>query len=281
MVKKIFGLSLCIILLLNSSGCNKEESNEFVGLPYVSKCVYVDKEDGWFDYFCIELSKKDEAKKSVDGNYEFNQDTNYIFDGINLKYQTLDDHYIPIYDKTNKEVDKVDAPYPSLSVSATYRDEMKRINTFFNNKKFAEKITGEDLKDLQLDKIDKETLVNLFNMAYEKDPIELGEYINIPSISIKSSILNNDYQFQVGYFAEYGNIIKINIEVLYEDGTYLSDLISNDDSTNEQDELYKKLNNIEDFIIYNQKFDISKYSGYNKELEALLNLMNRIENENE
>ena len=281
MVKKIFGLSLCIILLLFSSGCNKEESIENDGLSYVSKCVYVDKQDGWFDYFCIELSKKDKTKSSVDGNYEFNQDTNYIFDGINLKYQTIENHYIPIYDKTNKEVDKVDAPYPSLSVSATYRDEIKRINTFFSNKKFTKKITVEDLKDLQLDKIDKETLVNLFNMAYEKDPIELGKYINLPSILVTSSISNNGYQFQVGYFAEYGNITKINIEVIYDDGTYLSDLISNGDSTNEQEELYKKINSIENSVISNQNFDISQYSDYNKTLEPLLNLMNRIVSENE
>lgn len=279
-LKKVFLFVIFSGMLVTIIGCGNYKQLKKVknveSPAFVSKCVVEEGTDQWFNYFCIELPKKDKEKKSVDGNYKFDNTVAYTFDGINLKYKNLDDHYIPIYDNNNKEIDKVEAPYPSLSVSTVYRDEIKTINKFFNEKKFSKKISIKDLIELELQKIKKETLINMFNMAYDKKPISLGKYINLPFVSILSSVSDNGYIFQVGYYVEYGNVIKVNIEIIYDDGTYLSDLVANEGASITQQNLDNKITKIEEFIILNQDFDISNCSAYDESLKMLLNVMKRI-----
>jgi len=127
-----------------------------------------------------------------------------------------------------------------------------------------------------LNKIKKETLIDIFNRAYDKDPIEFGKYLNLPFVQVETSISNNGYIFQVGYYLEYGNIIKVNIEIIYDDGTYLSDLVKDKKASVHQKELFNKIKRVEEFILINQDFDISNFNEYDDSLKMLLNVLKRI-----
>lgn len=269
----IFLLIFGSLLISGCSGIYNDNlvNNDFP--KFVSKC-YVSEidNDGWFKYLCIEPPKENPDKKDVINNFIFNESVNYSFDGINLKYKTIDGYYIPVYDDDKNEISKIEAPYPSYSVSEKYRYEIKKINKFLDDKKFKNVISLDDLEGLELEFFSKEELVSMFNYAYNKDPIELGKYVDLPFVSITNSVSKNGFYFQVGYYSEYGNISKVNIEVIYDDGSHLSDLVRDGKSSEEQNELYSTINNIEQFIILEQELDISKSNDYNESLKLLLNV---------
>lgn len=285
MMKIKINILLFTSILIILSGCDRkielEDTHKKEYPAFVSKCVFNNETDQWFNYFCLELPKLDTKKKSGINNYKFDDNAVYVFDGINLKYKQLDNYYIPIYDKNNMEIGKTDAAFPSLSVSTFYREEVQAINNFFNEKQFSKEISLNDLAGLEISKIEKEILIDMFNRAYHKEPAELGDYLGLPFVAILSSISTNGYIFQVGYYVEYGNIIKVNIEVIYDNGTYLSDLVSNKNLDAEQEAFSNKLSRLEKFILLNQDFDISKADEYDESLKILLNLMKRIIDLNE
>lgn len=275
-MKKIMIILMVSLLLI---GCSKVSEND-ITVSYVSKCVTKEKSDGWFEIFCIEPLKKDQNLKEVKNNYVYNDKTAYSFDGYNLKYKEIKDCYIPIYDKKGNEVGKVPTSVPSFATSKIYRNEIKEISSFFNTQKFKTKITLNDLEELKIKKIDKQELVNLFNEAFEKQPIEIGKFKNIPILNIIQSEPSDDYIFQVGYYCEYGTIKKINIEVIFNNNTYLSDLAQKKNPKKECLNMYKDIEAFEKYILENQELDISKSNIYKKEYNTLLILLKSINEEN-
>ncbi len=275
-MKKIMIILMVSLLLI---GCSKVSEND-ITVSYVSKCVTKEKSDGWFEIFCIEPLKKDQNLKEVKNNYVYNDKTTYSFDGYNLKYKEIKDCYIPIYDKKGNEVGKVPTSVPSFATSKIYRNEIKEISSFFNTQKFKTKITLNDLEELKIKKIDKQGLVNLFNEAFEKQPIEIGKFKNIPILNIIQSEPSDDYIFQVGYYCEYGTIKKINIEVIFNNNTYLSDLAQKKNPKKEYLNMYKDIEAFEKYILENQELDISKSNIYKKEYNTLLILLKSINEEN-
>ena len=268
-----------IIVSLLLVGCSKVSENDITA-TYVSKCVAKEKNDGWFEIFCIEPLKKDQNLKEVKNNYFYNDKTTYSFDGYNLKYKEIKDCYIPIYDKKGNEVGKVPTSVPSFATSKIYRDEIKEISSFFNTQKFKTKITLNDLEELKIKKIDKQELVNLFNEAFEKEPIEVGKFKNIPILNIIQSESSDDYIFQVGYYCEYGVIQKINIEVIFNNNTYLSDLVQKKNPKKEYINMQEDIETFEKYILENQDLDISKSNAYKKEYKKLSGLLISINDEN-
>lgn len=256
-------LLLILILLLLTSCKTKELKEEYP--KFVSKCYETSITlDGWFEFFCIEASKKNAEIKDTLNNYELGNSTTYTFDGYNLKYKTLDGYYIPIYDENNIEISKVEPMYPSYSTSKEKRSYIKLINNYFNEKKFKNKIDISDLKDLNIDDSLKDKLVLYFNNAFDSEPSNLGEYTEIPVVNIVDSLIENNYYFRVGYYIEYGNIKKINIEIIYKD-KYLENI----NESHPLYSLYKNTKEVEKWIIDNQSFDISKYENYSSDLEIL------------
>ena len=257
------------IFMICVSGCGKSEvvpnTDSFPG--FVSKCALKDGTDEWLYLFCIEYLKLDSSSKDVKNNYDSSTNANsYIFDGFNLKYKQLENYYIPVVNVlTGEEVDSVTPPLPSLSVSSKLRDEVEKINKFFATKKFTSNITLEDLKSLNIQYIDKNLLLDLYNDAYSKEPIELGKWLELPqaTIVVSDKLENLNYKYNVGYFIDYGNIKKVNIDLLYDDGKYLSDLVKEKSASEEDVKKYNELQEIENFIIKNQTFDISNYKNYN------------------
>lgn len=274
---KRISIILVTIFALLISGCSKNnevnvEKTEMI--KYVSKCYTseIDK-DGWFKFLCIELPKKNKNSNETLDNYVYNENVSYTFDGINLKYKTLDEYYIPIYDDNKNEISKVEAEYPSYSISKSYREDIKKINDFLNDKKFERKISIEDLDTIDFKVVTKEELVFMFNGAFDKTPAELGKYINIPFVAIVKTNYVNNYFYQVGYYCEYGNIRKIDIEVIYEDGTYLSNLVTNHEASNEQIIFSKKIKEVEEYIISNQDLEIANFKEFDSTLKPLSNLL--------
>lgn len=270
---KLFLLLIIIFLIVcgcNSSNLNENENNT---INFISKCSFRDGEDGWFKYLCIDVSKKNKNINIIEDNYIFDDKVTYVFDGINLKYQSIENYYIPIYDEEKNEIGRLSSNYPSLSISKELKDEIKEINTYFNKYKFKNKITIDDLKSLNLTFINVHELIDMFNEAIENNPKKLGKYINLPFVSIKQSLNEGGFKYQVGYYLEYGNIRKVDLEVI----------IEKDSQKVNSDKKYKKLKEdlklFEKYILQYQTFDISGCDIYSEDYQLLYNLLLGLENE--
>lgn len=275
MKKTCFIFATIFALLITGCSNNNKMKEEKIEIPkFVSKCYTgeIDKE-GWFKFLCIELPKKNRNVKETLDNYIFNESVSYVFDGINLKYKTLDGYYIPVYDDNKNEISKIEAAYPSYSTSKQYREDIRKINKFLNDKKFERKISIDDLDTIDFKVVTKEELVFMFNSAFDKTPSDLGNYINIPFVAIVNSNYVDDYFYQIGYYCEYGNIRKIDIEVIYENDNYLSNLVSNHNASNEQILFYEKIKEIETNIIVKQNLDIINFNEYDESFKPLSNLL--------
>ena len=121
--------------------------------------------------------------------------------------------------ETGEEIERIPSKYATLSTSEKYRDEIKEINNFFNNKKFVREITLKDLDTLNVTKISKSYLVDLFNRTINSQmKSNPGEYIKAPSLEYKtqkSSDVNKPGEWQVMYIIDYGYINNIEICKLF------------------------------------------------------------------
>ena len=161
-MKKMLLVILIGFELILITGCGNEKKEELPeinreDIKFYEMNSFLDKEDGWVYYFNI-------AQLS-DGSF-----TNYLFDGMNMKYRELENYYIPVFDKeTGEEVERFKANSVTLSIDQVHREEFRRINDFFEDKAFIKEITMEDLADLETDYFSKEDLLYLFNEAITND----------------------------------------------------------------------------------------------------------------
>lgn len=252
----------------NTSGNNKDQST----LEYTLKSIYDLKEDNWI--YSMEIAYDIDGEKPI----------SYVFDGYNLKGKSNDnnEYYIPYIDReTGKEIDRIPSQYLTLSTSSYYRDEIEKISEFLNNKKFNQEISVNDLTDLDIEKIDKNYLVDLFNRTISSSlKNEAGDYINASSLNkktLESTDENMPGHWQIMYLLDYGNIEKVNIEFIDENGTYISDI---KDTTQENKELYNKIETIENQIIKNQSMSIPQTrSNTNTINQDLINLLDSVQEE--
>lgn len=280
MIKKYFNilflLLICFFGIIGCSSKDKIQGNEDYSYPqYVAKCATQDMEDEWIYSLCLYYPKIDKNIKETAQNYNSDNIFSVVFDGYNLKYKKLDGFYIPVRDSDGMIIGQLDAPIPSLSVSEELRDEIKIINDYFNNKKFSSVIDDANLNDLRINKIDKKMLSKLYNDSYNNEPIKLGKFINLPQVDIIIGDKFENLKYSIGYYIEYGKLLKIHIDMIYEDGIYLSDLVCNGDASDKEINQYYELKNIEKYIIDNQDLNISQYKNENMmyldELKLLLN----------
>ncbi|MCI9434920.1 MAG: hypothetical protein HFI86_06600 [Bacilli bacterium] len=266
---------LLIGIFTVNAGANKKQTiyNEN-NIGYTVKSIYDKQEDGWLYGFEIAY---------VNGS----SNVNYIFDGYNLKYiPTNTDYYISYKDmETGEEIKRIPSRYATLSTSAIYRYDIKKINEFFNLKKFNKSITIDDLSELNIDNIDKEYLVDLFNRTINSEiKTTPGEYVNIPSLDWKkqeSTDEQNPGEWQVMYITDYGYIYDIEIEFINNDKNYLSDSLSKNSRSNADTELLEEIENLEDSIIKNQGISLEELKknndvlGNNPDLNNLLDSLNQ------
>lgn len=219
------------------------------------------KDDGWVYVFEIAY-----AKNEKDPNL-------YIFDGYNLKYKELEGYYVPIIDKeTGKELDRVTASYITLSISETHKDDIYRIGDFFNKKQFVDKISVNDLKDLEIKNFEKSYLVEIFNKAIEAElKTKTGNYMDnsfVDRVNVDSTDKTMTGEWQVVYLMDYGYISEVNIEFIDKtSGLYLSDAVGNSRTVSDKLELFKLIEQIEKEIIETQSFSPLSSSLTSRSLE--------------
>lgn len=144
MIKKrllfsLAAISIATLVIIGNVNANESNMNA-ENVSYTSqKSIHDIKNDGWIYLFEINYQNNVNDKKL------------YIFDGYNLKYDKLDGYYIPVIDSTTgKEVDRVIPNYITLGISEKYKEDIKKISDFFNEKQFTNKITLKDLNSLNI-----------------------------------------------------------------------------------------------------------------------------------
>ena len=75
-----------------------------------------------------------------------------------------------------------------------------------------------------------------------------------------------------------GGIGAIRIDLLYNDGTYLSELVENKKASNEQKEIYKNFQKIEKYIVENQEVNIRDKFDLNSDVyNRLYNIIEKFD----
>lgn len=249
-MNKICGVSfvwlLILALLLNLQSCTaqKNQENENADLNYTSQSFFEESSDGWYYYFIIEKVK--------------NGDSTYCeFNAMNLKYREIPNYVINGYDEEGNVAETM-LPIPvSLYNGPDTKKDIKKIAEYFNTHYIDSVITVDSLKDLNIETISKETVVEYFNNALNSPQEQLGKYKNMPICNVVQENENYDgYRWQIGYILNYGNIKCLNIELIYDNGEYLSDKESE-----EAKSISRIIDDIEDSIVDNQDFciDVSTF----------------------
>lgn len=263
-IKKYIGVILSTILLIGMQSCQEKDSNINAGnvINYISQSVFEESDDGWYYYFIIETLK--------DGSRSY-----YEFNAVNLKHREIPNYVINGYNEDGNVVETM-LPIPvSLYNGPDTKSDIKKISEFFNANSPNSVITIEDMKFLEVKTISKEIIMDCFNRAITSEPEQLGDYKNKQICNvIQESRSIDGYIWQVGYYLNYGNIKVFNIEIIYDDGTYLSDI--NNDKTKK---IIDVIESMEIDIVNNQSFDIdlSKYQLDNDiDFTRLVRLINLI-----
>ena len=264
------GVSIWFINKTDGNNNEKDffEENKDAINNYAERIGIIEGEDGWYYQFLTTTYENGE------------DDTNNFFSGCNLKYSELDNYYVPVYSEDGELIDKWSS-IPRLSASqksingVTEAEEVEIIDNFFDEKQFRREITVEDLEDLELNNFDKEFIVELFNNAYNTDFDKTITKFNLSGCSIQSDTEKDGYKYNIGVMHVRRGIGVIRIDLLYSDGTYLSDLIEDGSATNEQKEIYDNFKKIEDYIVENQEVNIRDV--FNLDDEVYIRLYNIIE----
>lgn len=262
-MKKLLLLTV-FFTIITMSGCNEEKS-----VPgFIDKFSYIEKENGWISELVIEESTVGDTKGEL----------NFDFSGVNLKYKQLDGIYAPIIDKDGNEVQQIETNIPSYIHNQEIKDEVKAISAFLTKKQFREKISKEDLGELPLSYFPYEDIVTLVNNALEDKYADkgFGKY-NISAHNCVQKKMKDDSIIQVSYSDVYGYIRVLNIEYIYANGTYLSDLVYTGEATSQQNEAMKSINEIEKEIVDTQELNyddvispIEDKEEFNTQLRQLL-----------
>ncbi len=271
-MKKIFRLiMLSVMFSLVFSGCDKNVDLLENKFSFNTKYASVETDDGWLIYFSYEYPKQGEDFESY-----------YVYDAVNLKYKYLDGYEVEIIEEGTGEVlNFIKPPTPSFSVNESYGEDIKNISQFFIGKNFVKKITIDDLSGLSLTTIKKQDVVELFNRAIASEPLPNGKYYYLPETAChEEEGFISGYKWHVSYLNLHGCIIKANIELIYEDGKYLSDIVSEGVGTKEQTELHAVIEEIEKKIVSKQMLDLpdsekSEVSQVN--FQRLYNILSEIE----
>lgn len=278
--KTIILLLFAVVLLV---GCSKRISQNNVGdkggtamqgsninleemFTFYTKAAYKKTEDGWLHYVSVSFDKQTDEPIS------------YVYDAYHLKYKRMQDFVVEI------EIDGKDIKigYPSIpyySLKNDFDEDYKVLDTYFETNKPTEKLTDEDIANLDIKELDKDMIVELFNIAIESEPLSDGKYYYMPEAAIWQEVLYDGFYWQIGYFCLHGELININIELLYEDGTYLSDIVAAGNADDSQIAIDKMITDIENKIMDNQDLTLSnkKYVGVSdKTYERLNTLMKRM-----
>lgn len=274
LICSIITIIICIAVLFSMSlikGKNEEQMTDYVmkGEKFTEKnwsgsyrIATKEHDDGWFCRFMIsyppEVSKYDKK--------------NYSYNCFNLKYKELKGfNYYNYNDRLNKYYIS-DENYPSYVHNINYLNDVKKIEEFFYKKQFNKKIVINDLSDLNIEYINKNDVLELFNKTVKSTLIDsYGNYpMHLATIySYEYSSFETGETYVTGYHLDSsGHIRDFYIDIKY-GSEYLSDRIkylkeksnlSNEDRFIYESSVkqYNKLQQIKKHILEEQDFSIPK-----------------------
>lgn len=242
-------LIVFIVLIINT----KNDKPSLTESNYYHKTYGEWIDDEWYYFF---------QNISLDGE----KVNSHFYDGCNLKHSTLQDYGVQIKDENDNIIEIAEA-IPSLSLSQKYTNNQREgqeiiyINEFFDKNEINSVIIEEDLEELKVYNIDKNILREIFNKSIEKEfDNTVGPYI-MGVCDYKIEELKNGYKWNIGIVSISGHIKAIRLDIIYGDGSYLSDLVKENKADNNQKALYKSFDEIEKYIVNEQKTDVkNKYS---------------------
>lgn len=260
-MKFIRGISavLCFTLL---TGCSTKEnviSNQTPTTQFVDKEVTKEKEDGWVAHLYIQVEKKDKDSRQIEGNYDIHKIMNIYYDCVNLRYQKLTGYSIKELDDSGNEIGQFEDVIPTYSRARDKKEDIKNINDFLTEKKFARTITLKDLDEVQCDSLDKNEIVEMYNEAINKKMDEYpgtNSYGGNKEVNSGEITLSNNGKLYLAYIVSMDRISAINIEYIDADGAYLSTLIDEGKADESQKKINQKLNEIEKNIIKEQSIEV-------------------------
>ncbi len=244
-----------------NSLCHKKlDSRKIFFLPAVILLQYI---EGDFDY-----------SSQNDNQFPFG------FRGINLRYRYSEDYTetIEVENADGTKEFKTVLKSPLLLGSSNSQIERSDLNTiadYLGYERDGSYYTTSELlaltpSDLNFNYIDAEMFIEMLQECLTAKPIELGEYINIPSYALFTEPLYADeYKFQVGLIGGFGTVEVIVFDVLYRTGDGLTDyvqlydLVQEGNASDEQIQLLDTLQKIEKGIVAenNLQFQIKEYGN--------------------
>ena len=245
-------LLLCVALLCCASSCGKNmNSTENVNFSFDTKEAHRITEDGWVYYSAVDYCNGSQLSEAKEISYDYG--------AYNLKYKVLKGYdKIPIVDKKSKIVTGyADSSIPYLLLGKE-RDNLQLINDFINSSFFEDTITDDDVKNLDFSLLDQDLFLNLYNEMIVSEDISDGLFYNWKEADIVQGDLIDGYKWQIGYYVRHGVLIDIQIEIIVTNGEQeinLSDLQAED-----ADDVYEKINEIENAIVKAQSFDSIDFS---------------------
>ena len=207
----------------------------------------LEKEDGWTCYFEIEYESS-----------ESNKPYYYSYNCENFKYPKLDGFVSSgtESDSTGTFTYEIPVNHPNYIYHERYSEEVRRIQSYFQEHEFQTVISMEDLSELDLELIDKQEVLDLYNKAISSKKIEIyGNYPEIAPSYLSVSTTKNNYTWYLGYMRVAGNIPYIYLDVKI-GNDYLSDIIQNQTATDEQKSMYEAIQTIRSYMLEKQTFEL-------------------------
>lgn len=275
MMKRLFllFLSLCVLLpSVTACGASERDRNDS-GLRY--RMAYRILSDGWVYVF---------DNQYIEGDFDYSSQNDnqfpFGFRGINLRYRYSEDYTetIEVENADGTKEFKTVLKSPLLLGSSNSQIERSDLNTiadYLGYERDGSYYTTSELlaltpSDLNFNYIDAEMFIEMLQECLTAKPIELGEYINIPSYALFTEPLYADeYKFQVGLIGGFGTVEVIVFDVLYRTGDGLTDyvqlydLVQEGNASDEQIQLLDTLQKIEKGIVAenNLQFQIKEYGN--------------------
>jgi transcriptional regulator with XRE-family HTH domain len=267
----IISLIMCFILFILNNNDNEfvgeiiKKGEKFTEKNYVGAYRIATKEydDGWFCQF--KISNPPQIAK--------NNRKEYVYTCFNLKYKELKGfNYYNYNDRLNKYYIS-DENYPGYVHNINYLNEIREIEKFFIIKQFDKQISINELNDLKLEYINKNDVLELFNIAIKSSLID--RYGNHPmhlanTYIYEYSSFETSETYVTGYYLDSeGYIRDFYIDIKY-GNEYLSDRIKNmklnSNYLSEEDKAlysdyekqYDKLQIIKENILKEQDFSVPK-----------------------
>lgn len=275
-MKRFLYFFCCIALIVTFCSCDLEDVEDVQNTRLYKNSI-IELTDGWYLFYDYEEVYR--ADGTLDTIYS-------AVDGINLKKNDIPGFNVAIIDKQTGEItDYITPAVNTMRMNKKYEKILNKLSDYLGKRKYSYELAEEELEFTDSEMLfDKQDIVSVYNKAMKNDTVEFGKYLYISSYDIKKEAVLGDYSWQIGYCVLCGNISAINIELIYTDGKYLSD-IPTENLTSEQTILKSTIESIEKNIIDKQSFlemGISAHKEINGvKFSRLSYLLEAIETENE